>query len=88
MKMLVRQLKQLQENLGDFNDLSVQQGFLIDYLQTIRPKTAQAVMLAAATGGLISRLHAAHGRVRSQFLRVFNAFDTPTNRERFKTLFA
>jgi CHAD domain-containing protein len=32
MKKLVKQLKQLQENLGDFNDLSVQQEFLVNHL--------------------------------------------------------
>jgi CHAD domain-containing protein len=88
MKILVKQLKQLQENLGYFNDLSVQQEFLTNYLQTITPQTAQAVMLAAATGGLITRLHLAHQLVRSQFLSVFKKFNAPENQQRFETLFA
>jgi CHAD domain-containing protein len=87
MKMLVKQLKQLQENLGEFNDLSVQQAFLIDHLKTIKPQTAQASMLAAATGGLITRLHMAHGHVREQFFGVFSEFNTSANREQFKALF-
>ena len=87
MKTLVKQLKQLQENLGDFNDLSVQQNFLINHLQTIRPQAAQVVMLAAATGGLITRLHLAQRQVRSQFLSVFSTFNVPAIREQFKTLF-
>ena len=39
MKMLIKQLKQLQDNLGDFNDLSVQQDFLTGYLETIKLQT-------------------------------------------------
>ncbi|GAB6905944.1 CHAD domain-containing protein [Desulfosarcina cetonica] len=87
-KELVRQLKQLQENLGDFNDLSVQQEFLRQHLDTIRPASPQAVMLAAATGGLITRLAMDQEGVRARFLEVFAAFDAPANRERFKSLFA
>ena len=35
MKMLIKQLKRLQDNLGDFNDLCVQQDFLALHLETI-----------------------------------------------------
>jgi CHAD domain-containing protein len=87
MKQLIKQLKGLQENLGDFNDLSVQQEFLGDYLAGITPRTPQSVMLAAATGGLISRLAADHQRVRSEFLGVFKVFGSKENRARFETLF-
>ena len=88
MKKLVKQLKQLQDNLGDFNDLSVQQDFLINHLGTINPQTSQAVMVAAATGGLITRLHIAHRHVRKQFISVFTAFNAPANQALFKALFA
>jgi CHAD domain-containing protein len=88
MKILIKQLKQLQENLGDFNDLSVQQEFLIDYLQGIAPRSPQGILLAAAIGGLITRLGIEHQRVRDQFLSVFAGFDDAENRKRFKTLFA
>jgi CHAD domain-containing protein len=88
MKILIKQLKQLQENLGDFNDLSVQQEFLIEYLQGLTPRSSQGMVLAAAIGGLITRLGIEHQRVRSQFLSVFARFDDAENRKRFKTLFA
>lgn len=87
MKLLIKQLKQLQENLGDFNDLSVQQEFLIHHLQRIKPQSDQTIMLAAAVGGLITRLGIEHQRVRSQFLSVFERFDSAENHQRFKTLF-
>jgi CHAD domain-containing protein len=88
MKMLIKQLKQLQENLGDFNDLSVQQEFLVQYLKGIKPQSSQSVMLAAAVGGLITRLGMEHQRVRDQFLDVFARFNSKENRKLFKTLFA
>jgi CHAD domain-containing protein len=88
MKTLIKQLKQLQENLGDFNDLCVQQDFLIQHLSSIKPQTAQVVMLSAAVGGLVSRLFADHQAVREQFLAVFEKFNAPENQKRFKTLFA
>ncbi|WP_319407959.1 CHAD domain-containing protein [uncultured Desulfosarcina sp.] len=87
MAALIKQLKQLQDNLGDFNDLSVQQDFLISHLQSAGPQTQQVVMLSAATGGLITQLSMAHRQVRSQFLNVFAAFKSPDNHKRFVTLF-
>ncbi len=88
MKLLIKQLKRLQENLGDFNDLSVQQEFLTQYLESITPRTSQVVMLAAATGGLITRLAMDQKRVRSEFISVFEAFSSHENKARFKTHFA
>jgi CHAD domain-containing protein len=88
MKLLIKQLKQLQENLGDFNDLSVQQDFLMHQLQSIKPQSDQTTMLAAAIGGLITRLGIEHQQVRSQFLSVFDRFNSAENHQRFKTLFA
>ena len=88
MKALIKQLKELQENLGDFNDLSVQQAFLVNLLDTTSPTSANAAALSSAIGGLITQLSMAHQRVRSQFLSVFETFDTPDNKKRFKRLFA
>ena len=87
MKILIKQLKRLQDNLGDFNDLCVQQDFLTVHLETIKPQTPQAVILAAATGGLITRLVIEQGRVRSDFLSVFEVFSSHENKARFKRLF-
>ncbi len=88
MKTLIGQLKKLQENLGDFNDLSVQQDFLAGYLETITPKTPRMIMLSAATGGLITRLAMDQGRVRSDFFSAFQAFASAENKLRFKALFS
>ena len=86
-KLLIGQLKKLQENLGDFNDLSVQQKFLNEYIAGIDPKTSQSIMLAAATGSLITLLAYDQAQVRSHFLGVFRVFSSNENKEHFKALF-
>ena len=87
MKALIKQLKILQDNLGTFNDLSVQQDFLYDYLKTMRMPSALSFQLAAATGGLIVRLNIEQAEVRRAFFNVFKQFDSKDNRKRYSYLF-
>jgi len=87
MKRLVKLLKGLQDNLGNYNDLSVQQEFLARYLAVIGPQTSETVLPAAAIGGLIARLFADQQGVRSEFSGVFEAFSSGENQAAFKTLF-
>jgi len=88
MKLLIKQLKMLQDNLGRFNDLAVQQDFLHGYLEALDARRPQAVDVAAATGALIGRLHQEHGQVRQSFESVFRAFNAPENSDRYARLFA
>ncbi|MDM8541131.1 CHAD domain-containing protein [Desulfococcaceae bacterium HSG9] len=87
MKDLIKQLKILQDNLGTFNDLSVQQDFLYDYLNAMRTPSALSLQLAAATGGLIVRLNIEQADVRRAFFNVFKQFNSKNNRKRFTKLF-
>ncbi len=86
-KALIKQLKKLQDNLGTFNDLSVQQTFLYTYLQNMRSTSTASLQLAAATGGLIVRLNREQIEVRRDFFKVFQKFAAKDNRQRFKQLF-
>ena len=88
MKGPVKQLKSLQDNLGRFNDLSVQQDFLHGFLKTIDGRKPNAVELAAATGALISRLEREHRQVRKAFMGVFGRYNSSTNKQRYNRLFA
>jgi CHAD domain-containing protein len=88
MKDLIKQLKSLQDNLGRFNDLSVQQDFLRAFLETIDGRKPSAVELAAATGALITRLQLEHRQVREAFVGVFSKFNSEVNRKRYERLFA
>ena len=87
MKKLIRQLKQLQNNLGDFNDLSVQQDMLKEYLEAIRPGTIKSKKLSAAIGGLLTNLFHEHNLVRTRFEETFSRFSTPENLELYRRLF-
>lgn len=87
MNYLVKQLKQLQENLGDFNDLCVQQATLHDYLANQVQTNHSFVNIAAAIGGLITNLNMAQQGVRAVFNTKFKQFDQHKNRDLLQKLF-
>ena len=73
MDKLIGYMKKLQDNLGDFNDLSVQQQELMTYLNEVLPRSRRAdrLLCAAAIGGLIARLHDQQRVVRREFASAF-----------------
>lgn len=87
---LVRQLKQLQDNLGAFNDLSVQRQRLQNDLDSLLDGGCSQAALSetAALGGLITALATERRRVRKRFARTFAAFAGPATSERFAELLA
>ena len=87
MKTLIKQLKLLQNNLGDFNDLSVQQAMLKHYLATIKPSTVKSKKLSAAIGGLLTNLYHEHRLVRARFEETFARFTAPKNLALYRKLF-
>ena len=87
MKKLIKQLKVLQNNLGDFNDLSVQQEMLRDYLAAIKPGTVKSKKLSAAIGGLLTNLYHEHRQIRNRFEETFGEFSAPDNLALYRSLF-
>ena len=85
MRLVISHLKRLQNNLGDFNDLSVQRAELKSYLQSGRG--AVPVETAAAVGALVARLEDRQVQVRTHFAESFAAFAGGENRRRFDELF-
>ena len=85
--LLTKQLKRFQDNLGEFNDLSMQQDALKEYLDTIDPQSDQSTLIAAAIGGLIMNLHKRQQHVRAEFSDQFRNFGQKKNRLLFKQLF-
>ncbi|MCD4843830.1 MAG: CHAD domain-containing protein [Methanosarcinales archaeon] len=85
--LLTKQLKRFQDNLGDFNDLSMQQDTLKEYLDTIDPESDQNMLIAAAIGGLIMNLNMKQHQVRAEFSDQFRNFAQKKNRSLFKQLF-
>jgi len=86
-KMVIKQLKRLQTNLGDFNDLSVQQEMLREQLNSLRSGTKKNKYYAAAIGGLLTNLYHEQRDVRKRFGDIFDKFDRQQNVRLFKELF-
>ena len=87
MKQLIGQLKKLQNNLGDFNDLSVQQEMLADYLLNLRPGSNRSKELAASIGGLMTDLARQHYQVRMHFEATINHFMSRNNLTLYHEIF-
>lgn len=86
LQMVVRQLKELQNNLGTFVDLSVQQNYLNDYLSTLE-STIENIPFAASLGGLVTALYHEREEVRMNFHNAFEKFDRPETEALFNELF-
>jgi CHAD domain-containing protein len=75
----LKQMKNLQDNLGDFNDLSVQQEMLGEHLDRLSGRNKRSVRLGAALGALISVLAGEHRQVRDEFQSTYSEFATAEN---------
>lgn len=87
MKKIIKILKSLQDNLGDFNDLSVQQDMLREYLASLRPGSRKNQELAAALGGLLTNLYHEQQSVRKEFAAKFRKYSAIENRMLYRKLF-
>lgn len=85
---VLKPLKRLQDNLGLFNDYSVQQGALRDFIQAHEPiGHRQDLVLAQSIGALIAVLHDRQAEQRARITASFARFDSPDVRARFRTVF-
>ena len=73
---VIKALKGLQDNLGDFNDLSVQQGAMTHFAEELAELHAPAAPLLAL-GQLIGNLIGRHDEERRRFHEQFDRFDRP-----------
>ncbi|MFZ1986244.1 MAG: CHAD domain-containing protein [Desulfatitalea sp.] len=84
---IIRQAKVLQDYLGAYNDLAVQQQFLFDHLKQLpAQKTPRQEALAAAVGALMGSLFLEKQQRRAAFADVFVRFDTADNHALFQNL--
>ena len=84
----IKQLKLLQTNLGDFNDLCVQEEYLGHVVEELPLAGSEDKHLFLAIGYLINTLHQERERVKAEFTETFAGFTTPANKGLFKKLFA
>lgn len=85
MRTLTRHLKKLQDILGVFNDLYVQQTMLH---QALRAQSSASPESAAALGGLMQSLFQEQEALRVHFGEAFAEFSDPEATELFQQLFS
>jgi len=84
---LLRELKRLQETLGDFNDLHVQQLALSRFADEMLETRAGPPETLMAMGRLMGQLEAQQEIERGSFHRRFSEFAQAQNVRRFRRLF-
>ena len=87
MNRLIKQLKKLQDNLGDFNDLSVQQEYLMHMAEELPLDDPRSRKALVATGYLVENLGYKQKKVKANFADTFTEFASPANQKLFRRLF-
>ncbi|WP_310598900.1 CHAD domain-containing protein [Desulfobulbus sp.] len=87
MQGLIRHLKKLQDILGSFNDLSVQQEMLRQTLKSLPAGSRRNLDQAAALGGLLQSLFREQQELRVHFTEAFAQFGDQETSELFHELF-
>ena len=85
---IITQLKKLQDNLGDFNDYSMQHESLGEMLSNLNPKDPEFANITMSVGGLIAILSSKQIAARKEFNKKFSDFTQKENRELYGKLFS
>ncbi len=86
-KTLIKVIKVLLDNLGNFQDLEVQSGKLQHFAEQMAAEGGVEADTLLAMGALIGSLSKHQLAARAEFARIFKDFDTREHRMMFKTLF-
>ena len=84
---LIEQLKKLQDNLGDFNDLCIQVEYLLDISQELPATTRRSKNTLVSIGSLIGTLDRERKKVKGAFAKTFTGFASTENQALFRELF-
>ncbi len=87
-KRLIKNLKILQDNLGDFQDLCIQIQQLSDFAQQMQAEELADTKTIMAMGVLVQNLVAQKETVRSHFSERFKEFSSAEKIMEFKTAFS
>ena len=85
---LIAQLKKLQDNLGDFNDLCVQAEYLLNISEELPATHKEVKKTLVAIGCLIGTLDEEKQKVKDAFAKTFTDFASLENEKLFGDLFA
>ncbi len=83
----IKQLKKLQNYLGDFQDVHARIDLLRGISHQMRKDTSVHTDALLALGGLLATLDHHQTKLRKQFPKHFGPFASTRNRERFRALF-
>ena len=86
-KYLIKRLKRLQRNLGNFNDYRIQQAVLFGIANDWLEDGSASGQSILAIGSLIGTLEVEKARERAAFDRTFIDFASPANKSLFQELF-
>ncbi len=84
---LIKRLKLLQDNLGDFNDYEVQQDSLKEFAHQMMKSRKVPADTLMAMGRLVEHLEVGQAKERRRFHECFDLFAAKDNRRRFCQLF-
>jgi len=85
---LIEQLRKLQDNLGDFNDLCIQEEYLLNITRELSATRHRLKKTLVAIGSLIGTLDRERQAVKDAFAKAFTDFASPENKKLFRELFA
>ena len=85
--MLLKLLKALQDNLGDFQDLCIQTTQLNHFAEQMQQEGLANTQTLMAMGVLVEKLNVRKMSTRAEFEHRFNAFTQPDSKEPFSDLF-
>ena len=85
---LIAQLKRLQDNLGDFNDLCVQEEYLLTIAEEPLATGQKHKKILVAIGSLIGTMDREKQIIKDAFAQTFADYASPPNKIAFSELFA
>ena len=87
LKPLQKSLKRLQDNLGDFNDIDVQQQILQSFAREMQAEGLASADCLLSMGRLLEHLLDEQQQQRRRFADCFRQFSSDENANRFRRLF-
>jgi CHAD domain-containing protein len=87
-KALIKVLKNLQDNLGEFQDYEVQVSTLKQFSQQMMAEGNAPAETLMAMGILVEDLNKRQHQARDEFAARFEKFSLPDNQKHFRALFA
>jgi len=85
---LIDQLKKLQDNLGDFNDLCVQEEYLLNITAELPAIDQKSKKTLVAIGSMIGTLDREKQTVKDAFAKTFTDYASVPNKSAFRELFS